>query len=336
MNIRIRMAGAAEIELSPVRPAEHPSQPGNTSFGASGPFGDIRLLHIEGEGISMLHHNMQFHEDEEVLYMMDEKVIRLQIVLHNSYFFHSKHFGEGAVHERGLHFHTVPETHTTFRMRAGQSYRHLSLFYRPEHLEDLQPSFPRLGEFLDKARQGDPMIYNEAYSVAGSRVISLVDFLIENRYDGALQSAWFGTLAKDLLMESLLRIEDSRSNRPIPLGEEAVERVYQTKELLLRNMHMPFSLSHLSAETGINAFRLTREFKAVYGIGLKEFLLESRMRKAIRALSGSDQSVGAVASTSGYATAQSFSLAFKNYFGCTPGSVHRRGRSTGENDQMSF
>jgi len=331
MNIRIRAARAGEIHLTPVLPPtlEFLQIPESVCYGASGSFGHVLLQRLDGEGVSMLYHTLYFTSDEQVTLSSVEPAIRLQIVLRNSYYFDSKYLGTGVVHERGLHLHYAPAIDTVLKLQAEETYSHLSIHYAAEHLLPLQSSFPRLRDFLARIGQGQPVIYNPSYCVADSKILSLVDFILNSHYTGHLQTTYFSMLAKDILLEALLRIEEMSAVKHIAIGEEEVRRIYQAKEILLRDIQLPFSLSRLVTETGLNSFRLTREFKAIYGMGMKEFLLETRMKRAMRILSETDTPVVTVSKNSGYATPQSFSLAFKNYFGCTPGSVHRRGRATG-------
>lgn len=333
MNIRIRAVRTGEIHLSPVLPPtlQFLQIPESICYGASGSFGHVLFQRLDGEGISMLYHTLYFTNDEQVIFSSPEPSIRLQIVLRNSYYFDSKYLGKGVVHERGLHLHYAPAIDTVLKFHRQETYSHLSIHYSAEHLASLETSFPRLREFLAKVRRGEPIIYNPSYCVADGKILSLVDYMLNSHYTGHLQTAYFSMLAKDILLEALLRIEETRTAKNIIIGEEEVRRIYQAKEILLRDIHLPFSLPRLVAEAGLNPFRLTREFKAIYGMGLKEYLLEARMKRAMRVLSETDTPVVTVAKDSGYATPQSFSLAFKNYFGCTPGSVHRRGKATGGN-----
>jgi len=331
MNIRIRAVRAGEIHLSPVLPPtlQFLNIPESVCYGASGSFGHVLFQRLDGEGITMLYHTLYFAEDEQVIFSSPEPSIRLQIVLRNSYYFDSTYLGRGAIHERGFHLHYAPAIDTILKFRQQETYSHLSIHYTAEHLMTLQAGFPRLASFLEKIRKGEPIIYNPSYCVADERILSLVDYMLNSHYTGHLQTTYFSMLAKDILLEALLRIEETRDAKNISIGEDEVRRIYQAKEIMLRDVHLPFSLPRLVAEAGLNPFRLTREFRAIYGMGLKEYLMEVRMKKAMRVLSETDTPVGTVAKDSGYATPQSFSLAFKHYFGCTPGSVHRNGKSSG-------
>jgi AraC-like DNA-binding protein len=77
---------------------------------------------------------------------------------------------------------------------------------------------------------------------------------------------------------------------------------------------------------GLSIYKLNHGFKAIYGIGVTEFLLEARMKRAHQILADSDKPIGVIARESGYSHPRAFSLAFKKYFGYTPAFVQRSGK----------
>ena len=328
MNIRIWAAEAGEIQLSPVLPSSLKQLriPDSIGYGAVGPFGHVLMQRMEGEGISMLYHSLYFNHPEAVVYSSEDPAIRLQIVLRNSYYYESPHLGKGVLHERGISLNYVPSVHSSLKIRSGEVYSHLTVYFQIKHLLPLQGSFPGLMSFLAKVSVGQAARFGESYTIADASILSVVDNILGCTYSGHLRELYIHYLCTELLLLSLIRIS---SNVPSAgnISEEDAYRIYQAKELLLQDMGNYISLSSLAERTGLSIYKLNHGFKAIYGIGVAEFLLEARMKKAHQALSETDMTIGVIAKDSGYSHPHAFSLAFKKYFGYTPAFVQRSGRA---------
>ena len=331
MKIRIEAAQGGEILLSPVLPSslQQLRIPDSICYGAVGPFGHVLVQQLEGDDISILYHTLYFNQGEQLVYSSDEPAIRLQIVLRNSYYYDSRYFGEGALHERGLSLNYVPVVYSKLKLRPGEVYSHLSVYYGKEHLLALQNSFPGLMSFLAKVSVGQPGLFGSGYTIADAGILSVVDNILDCNYQGHLRKLYLGYLSVELLLLSLIRISESHSSASGIITEEDAKWVYRAKELVLQDLGGKLSLGSLAEQTGLSVYKLNHGFKAIYGIGVTEFLHECRMKKAHQALSETDRSVEAIARESGYSHSESFSLAFKKYFGYTPAFVQRSRRSQG-------
>ena len=82
-------------------------------------------------------------------------------------------------------------------------------------------------------------------------------------------------------------------------------------------------LIHLAHKMGMNDFKLKKAYKQLYGTTLFEDFLHARMKKAKSLLEETEQSIVAIAEMAGYKNVSSFSVAFKKYFGQTPGGYRR-------------
>jgi AraC-like DNA-binding protein len=331
MNIRIEAAQGGEIHLSPVLPAslQQLRIPDSICYGAVGPFGHVLVQQLEGEDVSILYHTLYFNQGEQVVYTSEEAAIRLQIVLRNSYYYDSRYFGEGALHERGLSLNYVPVVHSKLKLHPGEVYSHLSVYYGIKHLLPLQNSFPGLMSFLAKVSVGQPGLFGSGYTIADAGILSVVDNILDCNYQGHLRKLYLGHLSVELLLLALVRLSASHPSASGTITEEDAKRIYKAKELVLQDLGGNMSLGSLADQTGLSVYKLNHGFKAIYGIGVTEFLHECRMKKAHQALSETDKSVEAIARESGYSHSESFSLAFKKYFNYTPAFVQRSRRTQG-------
>lgn len=328
MNIRIQTAHTGEIRLSPVLPAplRQMQIPDSISYGAAGSFGHILFQRLEGDSVYLHYHTLYFANDEQVTFNGHEPAIRLQIILRNSYFYESREFGRGALHERGLSLQAVPAFHSVVKLRKQENYSHLSIFYTKGHLQPLQSSFPELRSFLDKAAAGKAARFNEHYCIADATILSLVDSMLDCEHKGHLRKVFLESITAEILLLCLLKITQTVPGVPINIGEEESATIYRAKELILQDTGKSFSIPVLVKQMGLSLYKLNNGFKAIFGMGVTDFLLEARMAKAHQILSETDTPVAVVAENSGYSHHHAFELAFKKYFGYTPAFVQRSGK----------
>ena len=331
MNIRIEAVQGGEIQLSPVLTSS-PTQlriPDCISYGSVGPFGHVLLQQLGGEDISVVYHSLQFTRDEEIVFRIEEPVICLQVILHNSYYFDTRQLGSGVLHERGMSFSYVPDVHTTFKFRSQELYTHLSIYYQKKHLMPLVSGIPGLLSFLAKVTVGQPARFDEHYITADTSILSVIDNILECTYQGHIREVYIGHLCTELLLLTLVRMAGDPSSATGVISEEDAIHVYKVREMILGDLGNYVSLTSLAEQLGLSVYKLNHGFKAIYGMGVTEFLLEARMKRAHQVLIETDMPIGVIARESGYTHPHAFSLAFKKYFGYTPAFVQRSGKAHG-------
>ncbi len=74
---------------------------------------------------------------------------------------------------------------------------------------------------------------------------------------------------------------------------------------------------------GLNDFKLKKAYKQLYGTTLYGDFHHARMERAKKLLEETSQSIVAIADLAGYKNVSSFSVAFKKYFGSTPGEFRK-------------
>jgi len=329
--MRLIATNAGEISLSSSLPAKLKSLQVRESiaYGAEGAFGHVLLQELEGDGISMQYSHLQFTENDKIQYDLDQPSLCLHISLSNTFLYEVDGLGTGFLHERGLNLNYVPSMHARVKVECERLYRHLTIFYKPEHLSPLQESFPGLDLFLKNTEAGKAGQFNTTYCIADHPIMLLIDTILKCPYTGTLRKIYLEHIAMDILVLALVQIRESGIKAITPLSEEEIAPIYRAKEILLRDIEKPFSLTDLAEETGLSPYKLNGGFKSVFAMGVTEFLLEQRMERAHLLLQEKDMLVSTVAKKSGYSHPNAFSLAFKKYFGYTPGFVQKNSRSSG-------
>ncbi|NEP18920.1 MAG: helix-turn-helix transcriptional regulator [Leptolyngbya sp. SIO4C1] len=102
------------------------------------------------------------------------------------------------------------------------------------------------------------------------------------------------------------------------LQPDQLDRIHYAKEILLKNLVNPPSLTELSRQAGTCEYNLKRGFKEVFGTTVFGYLRDRRLEKAQALLLEQKMSVASVAQAVGYDSRASFTTAFKRKYGVSP------------------
>ncbi|VVO42791.1 AraC family transcriptional regulator [Pseudomonas fluorescens] len=95
------------------------------------------------------------------------------------------------------------------------------------------------------------------------------------------------------------------------------------RDYLHANAHEDIGLDHLAAATGVDRFRLTRAFKAAFGLAPHAYLVQLRLAKARRMLALGEPPT-TVAMTLGFADQSHLGRWFVRAYGLTPALYRKR------------
>lgn len=108
-----------------------------------------------------------------------------------------------------------------------------------------------------------------------------------------------------------------------PTAAEAA-RLENVRSLIEEDPARRHDIEELGRMAAMNRTKLRAAFKLVYGVTLSDYQTGSRMRLAERRLRSTELSLESVAHEVGYANAASFVVAYKAFFGSTPGRARKR------------
>lgn len=124
-------------------------------------------------------------------------------------------------------------------------------------------------------------------------------------------------LALEQMVDRLADPEPTLQPAP-PLRSDDVERLYQARNILQRNLENPPSLATLARQVGLNDYKLKSGFRQVFNTTVFGYLRDCRLEQAQQLLAARQMSVTEVCNTVGYASLSSFNAAFRKKFGCNP------------------
>lgn len=89
------------------------------------------------------------------------------------------------------------------------------------------------------------------------------------------------------------------------------------KQIIEARPHENLSLTHLAIESGISKRKLILGFRILYGMSVRQYLIQTRMNHAKKLLSAGDLPAKAIASICGYKNVKYFMTVFKRTTGQT-------------------
>jgi len=184
-----------------------------------------------------------------------------------------------------------------------------------ECLPDFRARFPRVD-----AVESIYEVTAEGFSCAGgSAAIDMSLDLIRRRHGDDLTAR-----VRDQLIHDQGRRPASRQRDPVIPREPLLQRAITLMEAHLES---PLGIGELAAELGISWRRLDRLFVRHLDTSPQQAYLARRLDHAHRLLRETPHSVMEIALAVGFASASSFSRAFRRHHGTTPSRLRREGLS---------
>lgn len=146
----------------------------------------------------------------------------------------------------------------------------------------------------------------------------------------AIRQAFFavhhreGRLARDQTLDHLVALLSRHiSLRPPSASNDALRQMYEVRDYLHDRMHLDIGLDELALHSGIDRFRLNRQFKQVFGQSPHAYLVRLRLRTA-RSLLAQGKEPALVASQTGFADQSHMGRWFQRAYRLSPVAYQRR------------
>lgn len=137
-----------------------------------------------------------------------------------------------------------------------------------------------------------------------------------------LQKLYMESRAIEILTEAFLAVSgtgtgtDNTEGAALRPRDEL--RMRELRDFLDEDAATGLSLEAIASRIGSNPSTLQRNFRAVYGMTVFEYLRERNLRRAREALERGGVSVAEAADIAGYGSAANFATAYRRCFGITP------------------
>ena len=147
---------------------------------------------------------------------------------------------------------------------------------------------------------------------------AIVDSLFNIQYEGKTKMMFFRSQITTLLSHFFGQLASLQTAK---IKNSEREKLNQAKEILLKNIDNPPSLSEISKQIGLNTFKLKKEFKAFFGVPVFKYLQNERLTLAHSMIRNQEATVQEAAWHVGYDSLSSFSNAFEKKFGYRPSQI---------------
>ncbi|MGF1480066.1 MAG: helix-turn-helix transcriptional regulator [Cyanophyceae cyanobacterium] len=200
---------------------------------------------------------------------------------------------------------------------AQQPIQSIRIYLQPDLLQsqtefDLPTPLQQLGE-------GTKQRFHQPLGKTTPQMQQVLHQILTCPFQGAIQRLYWEGKAWELLALQLAQwtqMSESKG-RSLCLRPQDIDRLYQARAFLLENLADPPSIIELAHHVGLNSDKLKRGFRQLFDNTVFGYIHEQRMQQAQTFLLNEMTIVG-VATTVGYASATSFSTAFKRRFGISP------------------
>jgi len=146
----------------------------------------------------------------------------------------------------------------------------------------------------------------------------VVDQVFNNQYHGKTKMMFFRSQMTVLLSHFFGHLSTMQTEA---IKKPEQEKLHLAKEILLKNLDNPPSLSELSKEIGLNTYNLKKDFKELFGVPVFKYLQNQRLEVANDLIRNKNATVQEAAWYVGYDSLSSFSNAFSKKFGYRPSQI---------------
>ena len=105
-----------------------------------------------------------------------------------------------------------------------------------------------------------------------------------------------------------------------------LDKLSQVTQYMKENYNRELSLEMVAARFGFTPTYLSHMFREYAQVGYRTYLIDLRVKYAMRELLNTDRYVGDIALDHGFPDGRSFAKAFKKRYGCLPSEYRRRKR----------
>jgi AraC-like DNA-binding protein len=140
------------------------------------------------------------------------------------------------------------------------------------------------------------------------------------RYEGLMRRTYLSARALELMCDLCSEIAPRAGSQPRNGGLDArtAAKAEQTRLFIDEHYARPLEARALARAAGTNEGKLSRAFRAAYGMTIFEYVRRRRMDEGRRLLRASDRSVTEIAFDVGYEYPCNVAVAFKRHFGVSP------------------
>jgi len=313
------------ITLVPITPENIPGLllPGSKTTFCERDFGTIIIQEFNAEHYSLRYGIFNFFKKVTLFFKEENSDLRTEIALKGAIKIQTEAEQDVNLKEGQFAFFRSADNRRTILFDKEKEYRIFDTSYSAELLNELIESFPSLKDFINNTLLNKTKTKFKQQSFTSAKMIDLAYHILKSPHDESLRGLYFENKVNDQLFELIVQ---AYKKEPAENGLAQIETsaVVKAKNIILKDITQHYTIQDISKQVQLNEFKLKAGFKKLYGTGIFEYLLEARMEGAKKLLIETDKPLKEIASLTGYEYLTNFAIAFRKYFGYTPGSVRKK------------
>jgi AraC-like DNA-binding protein len=285
---------------------------------ATGPFGHVLIQHFRANGFAIFQKSYILNRFATFTCTDPDPCLQLRLQVSNSMrcqlgMPHAMQF-----HERGYNISYMPQLHERMHFRKEGHYSVVEIQFNTDTLKDLQPMFPVLSGIMENVHRRQPGLLIPVNQVATPKMLGIMRDMLFSGYTGEILNTYLAAKARELLVMCLERVMNNPLPDPIRMSEKEIERIYEARDTILQNLAKEWTMMELARSIDLTQYKLKSGFLELFGTTVAAYQRDARMEKARLLLQDASLSLAVIAEKVGYTNPNSFSLAYKNYFGISP------------------
>ncbi|MDN3672885.1 AraC family transcriptional regulator [Flavobacterium branchiarum] len=280
---------------------------------------DIKSNHLITDGLVIHDTQMYFSEPQTILFEISCESIIMNFIYCNNVETQIDQLESERFHRENTHNIIYTSNYkATFKIPAFEKINYFSIILSKDFYCNIINEDWELHQKFSKNILLKKSSYITSNYSAFTPDIQWVIHEIKNcNRKGALKRMYIETKIKELLILQFETLIEKKAPKDL-MDEDDYMKLQEAKLILNKDYVDAPTLPELSRMISLNEFKLKKGFKACYGITVRSYIIELRMKRAKELLQSKPISVSEVAYKCGYKDVSHFSAAFKNFYGYSP------------------
>ena len=280
---------------------------------------EIKSFHLITDGLVILDTQMYFSEPQTILFEISCESIIMNFIYCNNVETHIDQLEtENFTQENTHNIFYTSNYRATFKILPFEQINYFSIILSKDfYYNIINEDWELHRKFSKNILLKKSSYLTSSYIPFTQSILWVIHEIKSCNRQGILKRMYIETKIKELLILQLETLIEKTAPKDF-INEDDYNKLQQAKLVLDKDyVHAP-TLPELSRMISLNEFKLKKGFKACFGITVKSYIIELRMKHAKELFKSKSISVTEVAYKCGYKDVSHFSAAFKAFYGFSP------------------
>ncbi len=323
MKLIIETLSHSPLNLLPTLPAQFPGPriSGGEVLSASGEFGNLYLQEVNGGNFIIRHSIIDTKEEFLVTAQSNHSGVHAVIMLRNHANPIIKNATNVDLREGQFTMMQADQPAATVHFKQKQQYAFFEIMLSEKLADSVLKDFPDVAINLMTPAPEKPDIWVNPAKWTDQEVREHVHYILHYSDRPEWRRNYFENRVYDIAWKLLAIHVRAGSSEPI-MTEEEKEKATRVHDLIVDNLDVHMLTRELARNVGTSESRLKKIFMKAYGMGMHEYRIYERLRKAIQLLN-EGMTVKEAAAQTGWRSADLIKAYYKVYK-TTPGTLKKK------------